>query len=372
MSTAPPTATQGRSQPIKNTNNLSPTNKPKTAQKKTISQSQLDGSTFRLSKPPKIRSTITPQSETYEKYSTRYFRDHPEEDDDLRDPKEKLMEIDGLITDDTEGDELFNLLVKQKCLRSMIYGESSQQVVNSLVSIGNYYQKTDRPKSAIRHFQNGREIGKATELTGESKAELSVGMAESYFSMKDQGKKNVTSAKSALADATNIDIEKSALKFRRDHLVAQIAHYNHEETACDAYAAAEKTLVDGCLDDDNLETAEFYLEAAQCARECNNVEITNKFAKEAAKRFGQLENTEKQQEAEALVIVQEEEEEHHENPPEDDNQNEENQNQENVDQKELNSKGEEEQQNEEEQKNEERPTSFALSQVIQEKVDDEL
>lgn len=263
----------------------------------------------------------------------------------------------------------------------MVYGESSQQVVNSHVAIGNYYQNTERPKSAIRHFQNGRQIAKNTEVTNESKAELLVGLAESHFELKESGKKNVSAAEAALSEAKSLDIDKSSLKFRRDYLAAKIARYNHEDTACDLYITAEKTMVDGCLDDENLETAEFYLEAAHTAFDAQNVEAANKFAKEASKRFNSLGNSEKQNEAESLIQVQEEEEEHKEEQASGENNDQSQENNEktgedsqekeiNQDEKDNNAKGEEEQ--EEEQKLEERPSSLAIGSVIKDRVDDEM
>ena len=297
---------------------------------KSINKSKLDGTFHRLSKPHQIKTTVVPQAATYEKYSVKYFREHPEEDDDLRTTKEKLMDFDDAELDGNDK-ETFQKLIKQKTLRALEFGDDSKEVADSQIAIGRYYQRTERPQSAIRHYNEGKEIAQKTPLASSKCASIAVGIAESHFSQKGEGKKHISQAAAAMnqkytsivpkeggeegeeetveISADEVEIKDESLHFRRDKIRAEIAYEQKDENTCDLYVTAEQTMVDNDLETETEETADFYFKIASVLNENGRTEQIEKYARKAADLYRKLENEEKAKAAEALIpIVPEEEE----------------------------------------------------------------
>ena len=277
-------------------------------QTKRVSQSQLDGTMHRLSKPTQIKTTVAPQSAQSEKYSTKYFREHPEEDDDLRPSKEKLMDYDNI--EEGTSKETFIALMKQKILREIEYGEVSKEVAESHVALGRYYQQTDRPKSAIRHYNSGKEISKTTGFqSDDSSTALAIGLAESHMELKQEGKKHVSQAAHSLEEVKDSEIVDGQLHFRRDKIKADIAYEQRKQECCEYYIQAEQTMVDNSLDDEDLKTADFYFKIATVLKEYEINDKIEKYARKAADLYRKLKKDDEADKAEDLIPKPEEEEE---------------------------------------------------------------
>ena len=291
---------------------------------KRLSQSQIDGTMFRLSKPAQIKSSVSSLSSTYEKYSTRSFREHPEDDDDLRSPKEKLMDYDNI--EEGTSKETFIALTKQKILRSIQFGENSKEVVESHISLGRYYQNTDRPQSAIRHYEKGKQISQKTELQSQdSSTAISVGLAESHMALKQESKKHISQAASAISNASDCEVIDAQLHFRRDKIKAEIAYEQKDEKCCDYYITAEQTMIENSLEDESETTADFYLRIASVLSEYEKKDKIEKYARKASELYKKLDKEDKAFEAEQLIPPpeekHEEEEEEKKNEEEDQNNN---------------------------------------------------
>lgn len=315
---------------------------------KSINKSKQDGTFHRLSKPHQIKTTVVPQAAMYEKYSVKYFREHPEEDDDLRTAKEKLMDFDDAELEGNDK-ETFQKLIKQKTLRALEFGDDSKEVADSQIAIGKYYQRTERPQSAIRHYNEGKEIAQKTPLSANKCASIAVGIAESHFSQKNEGKKHISQAAAAMNQkytvicpkeeggeeedaakeetmeitANEAEIIEGSLHFRRDKIRAEIAYEQKDENACDLYVTAEQTMVDNDLETETEETADFYFKIASVLNENGRTEEIEKYARKAADLYRKLEKEEKAKAAEALIPIPAEEEEEEEKKNEEEQKKEE-------------------------------------------------
>ena len=268
---------------------------------KKIPKKDLDSSSHRLSKPTPIHSTITPQSQSYVRYALRYYRDHPDEEDDVRSPKEKLIEIDGLLDKKGSDQDKFTNLIKQKILRLMEYGEVSKEVCDSYMAIGSFYQKTHKPQSAIRNYKNAQDI---IDLIGcdiyEIPIEAAVGTAECHIELASESKKHINLASKAIDKYREGKIQNPDLQFRRDYVIAKLMYLNKSEGTCDAYANAVNSLNESNIDDNEF-LGNFCLEFANAAYNENQIDLAKKYANLARNQFKRMKNLEKKHDAEYLL-----------------------------------------------------------------------
>lgn len=121
------------------------------------SAKEMDSACYRLSQSNPNKA---PPLEKNESYISKYYKQHPDAVVDKNTPAAKLDGITNQLTDDAEMEykEKLELLVKQKALNFIIYGESSMELLKSIYQLGYHYHHNERPASAIRHLTKARQM----------------------------------------------------------------------------------------------------------------------------------------------------------------------------------------------------------------------
>ena len=231
---------------------------PKTRQ---LTQRETENSAHRLSRTPQIYSSKTNQTDKNETYATSFFKNHPEAVD-IRPPNEKLDEIDAQIGPDLEPSELFTLLMKQKSLRYIVYGENSKESLESHLALGNFYNDQHRQESAIRHLEKAKSLSENQdiEIDDETQIKIAVSLAESHLDSRGTNKKldnsHINAASKAIQPAANAEIEDEQLRCRRDLVKARIlAARGRYDDSLQEYESALSA-----MDENSAEIAQVYTE----------------------------------------------------------------------------------------------------------------
>lgn len=301
-----PTTSQGPRKKSKNMNNRknNTDNKVMTAiAPKKIPQSALDTAVFRLSKPSNVQSSSQPGNRSIEPYAVRYFRQNPHEEDDIRTADEKLIDVEVLLNKFPEGEELFEALVKQKILRQIEFGENSPEVVKSHVALADYYISLDQPDSALRHYAKAKQIEKCNPVDNELSVQVAVGQAETFYYHKFMKKKSsyINSAEKAVQPVYGLEIIDPELHLRRDIIRARIARAKNYKNAYELYQIAEGIMNDYKLFSTDENTADFYLEMAELAKEKKDSTNQYRCAEKARDIYGALSLTNKYKITEELL-----------------------------------------------------------------------
>ena len=266
--------------------------------KKTLKKDRMDSSCYRLSKTAPLGVKKGKATETTELYSTKYFREHPEEADDTRSPVDKLKEIDQELDSDLDDEEKFNLLMKQKALRYMAFGDTSVEALYSHTSLGEYYNFNDMPESAIRHFNKAKNLQKNNEVEEEVKARIAIGTAEAHLILSENSRKEISQAATAIKPVLNTTIQDPHLRFRRDICNARILFSKEkEEESFEEYKKAEETLKEIAPEEDEG-IASLYVEMGEPGRLCGKENEAVPFYKKAYDIYKSLEMEEEAKEIE--------------------------------------------------------------------------
>lgn len=231
----------------------------------------MDSACYRLSRiPQKFNTAKVVKTTGNSSYAQSYYASNPDAQLDTRPPKEKLEEIDKKLADfesenseesgeksQNKDDERFDLLVQQKSLRFLVFGENSPEAVQSMTALGTFYTAHDHPDSALMHLNKAQQTAKTTNLSEEDSFKLGLELADANMhsgaqSQNKQDKaKKVELAEKAIMPYAEYETGDDKLSFRRDLICAEIfsAKKKYEkavplyESAGDKYPAAnpEKT-----------------------------------------------------------------------------------------------------------------------------------
>ena len=264
---------------------------------KRLTQRDMDSSCHRLSRvPQKFSTSKAIQAEKSEPYAVSYFKNNPEAAQDIRPPDEKLQEIEQSLQDpNLEASEKFALLVQQKALRFIAYGETSPEAVYSYAAIGTFYNENHRPESAIRHLNKAKELidESGVEVEPDDKVQVAVELATAHLTFKTA--KHTNEAYNALEPYKDVEIEDQYYVHMRSLDMAKILNYKgeHEEAneyykeCCKSYEQAheyEQNSQEYAAKSNEL-WAKLYLEAADNAEEAEKPGDAKDFYKEAANKF---------------------------------------------------------------------------------------
>ena len=232
----------------------------------------------RFNAKPKLPSSEDPSDPT--PFATSYFRANPDAAD-LSTPEEKLesltklLESDGLSTSDK-----FTALAQQKTMRYLIYGDDSIEMLRSYAAIGVFYNENKRYESAIRNLEMAHKMEEQHPLEEADSFLIALETAEAHLAIKKEQQKHVSQAESVLQPFDDYEVEDAALKIRYDLAKARILEFRREyDEAEKKYKEAidkvdqsnpDETLAklyvevaDACINADDLESAEGYLEKAK-------------------------------------------------------------------------------------------------------------
>ena len=239
-----------------------------------LNQKDMDSACYRLSRvPQKFNTNKVSKGDPNQNYAQNYYANKSDVQIDTRPPKEKLEEIDKKLGDsneDTDDNEKFDLLVQQKTLRSLVYGENSPEAVQSMTAMGAYYNEQGHPDSALRHLNKAKQTEKTVELSQEDSFKLAVELADANMhastSSKQEKSKKVDAAEKAISPYINTETDDKKLGYRRDYLVSEI--YYRKKKYAESVPFFEKA-GDGytsCHDEKTKELAEIYEKGGEAAK----------------------------------------------------------------------------------------------------------
>jgi hypothetical protein len=200
-----------------------------------------------------------------------YFRNNPDAVLDTRPPEEKLQTLESRLTDfDLETTEKFTILIHQKSLNYIIYGEDSPEAMRSHLSLGQFYNENHRPISALRHLQRVVELREVNSLEPPEQICLAVELAGAHLAMRNENRieahKQVGRASEALRNYMDEPIDDPALRYRRDLAKARILAARGEYAAAhEQYLITVDSLDEANGGEPSNVTAKLYAEIAENA-----------------------------------------------------------------------------------------------------------
>ena len=237
-----------------------------------MSQKDMDSACYRLSRTPQKFKANKNKIETNQNYAQNYYASNPDVQIDTRPPKEKLEEIDKKLSDggDMDENEKFDLLVQQKSLRSLVYGENSPESVQSMTALGAFYNEQGHPDSALRHLSKAKQTEKTTQLSEEDSFRLAVELADANMNAtsnsRQEKNKKIDAADRALSPHIETETSDKKLGYRRDLYVAEIASKKKRYgQAVKYYEKAGDNFLDA-HDEKTKEMAELYVKGAEAAQ----------------------------------------------------------------------------------------------------------
>jgi hypothetical protein len=213
---------------------------------------------------------------------------------DTRPPEEKLETLESRLTEfDLETTEKFTILIHQKSLNYIIYGEDSPESMRSHLSLGQFYNENHRPISALRHLQKVTELREANRLDRTEEICLAVEIAEAHLAMRNENKidpqKQVGRASDALRNFVDEPIDNPALRYRRDLAKARIlAARAKYAPAHEQYLIAANSLDEANGGEPSPVTAKLYREIAENADTGKLGDIAKRFYRSAWQTFTDL------------------------------------------------------------------------------------
>jgi tetratricopeptide (TPR) repeat protein len=226
---------------------------------------------------PRLSQTLPKQShrsrpDTAESYAVEYFRTNPL---DKREPREKLAEVEERLSEDIDENDRFHLLIQQKSLCYLAFGETSAESVEAMRQLGHFYNEQRRPECALRHLAQAQELAQGVDLTDVERLTLAVAYADALLSVtpatRQEEHKNLSAADMALNPLSNFDPDDQLLAYRRDLVSARLKGRKGRLTeSMIQYERAAKTLDILNKGDTTEMTAQLYQEMARTAENGND------------------------------------------------------------------------------------------------------
>lgn len=154
-----------------------------------------------------------------ETYADIYFKDHPDAIIDTDPPEVKLKKLEEKLGSfDLEMNERFHVLIQQKSMIYILYGEKSVESLKIHAKIGQLYNGSHRPQSALRHLQISLDLEKEFNVDEETALFVAVEVAEAHLSMRTDNpndtQTHIKIAMDVLNPHRNADVKDNELKYR--------------------------------------------------------------------------------------------------------------------------------------------------------------
>jgi len=228
-----------------------------------LPSNEIDNSSFRLSRPPSSIYDRLTQQNKFEPYSVRYFNAHPEEIDDIETPEAKLVKIENELSNGVDEDKKFQLLMKQKCLNYLIYGENSIQSLLSHLEIGELYLKTNRIESSLRHLEKSYKQSCEYKSDDELFVRIRLSYSEAIFASSST-KKSISNVSKLLKECESINIQESFHQFKKHYLEGIVYFYKGQnEESYHSLVSALRITQDHTLDFDAVSFIEYFHKVAK-------------------------------------------------------------------------------------------------------------
>jgi tetratricopeptide (TPR) repeat protein len=204
-------------------------------------------------------------------YAVNYFKTNPEAVLDTRPPEEKLEELDSRLTEsELETTEKFTLLIHQKSLNYIIYGENSVEALRSHLALGQFYNENHRPVSALRHIQKVAQLRQTNSVDRIEEVTIAIETADAHLALRNENRaesqKHVSQAADALRPFVDEVIDDPMLRYRRDLAKARIAAARARiANAMEQYLIAADALDEANGGEATHVTAKLYVEMGDTA-----------------------------------------------------------------------------------------------------------
>lgn len=200
-----------------------------------LTPQEQSSSAYRLSKAnAKFNQNKAIEQGLNRTYMESYYLKHPDEHVDKRPIKEKYKELQKAFENTTlDENQRLNLLVQEKALNLIQYGENSHQSFLSFINIGVCYNRLNKQISAIRNLEKAKELEKVANATPGEKQLVAIETTEAYLVLfsnsvrankTDDANKYIRNAYSTIRPFQDSSIEDPELYFRKSLAVAHIYH----------------------------------------------------------------------------------------------------------------------------------------------------
>jgi tetratricopeptide (TPR) repeat protein len=227
---------------------------------------------------PRFTAARRAELEKNETYAVTYFKNNPDAVVDTRPPEDKLAELTTRLDDyDLESSDKFTILIHQKSLNYILYGETSIEALRSHLALGVFYSENHRPVSALRHLQKVASLAQSHTLEKSEEITLAVETADSHLQLRSDNRtetqKRINQAAEAIRSVQDEPVEDTLLKYRRDLVKARIlAARGRVENAMRQYEITLESLNAVTGGEDSNLTAKLYLEIAETADAAKDAE----------------------------------------------------------------------------------------------------
>lgn len=247
----------------------------------------------RATAPVPKRSNLLNSSDSY---AACYFRDNPEVQIDLSDPKTKLEEFEKeLASSELDEATRFQILIREKSMIYLIYDENSPEAFRIHARLGAFYNETHRPQSALRHLKIAHDISTKNKSINPNELILvAVDSAESHLALRNDNKqesqKHISQANDCLKQIHEYQIDDLDLKYRCELVTARVTSAGkHPEKSFTLYEQAMNTLREINGDQIDKQTlAKLYVEMSEVAEKMNDDARKSEYAGNAYEIFIQL------------------------------------------------------------------------------------
>lgn len=195
---------------------------------KKMKTKDLNSSCYRLSRvPQKFEKNKAIQNEKQESYAINYFKNNPDAKDTTP-PDSKLEQLEEKLQEELSPSDRFTVLVRQKALRYIVFGENSAEAYKSHEAIGVFYNDSNRFSSALRHLNKAKQLEPThkEEIEPEDIMRVNIEIAYAHLNLRgekaSENKKHVKKADETIKPYYEESIEDKRLCYKRDVTCARI------------------------------------------------------------------------------------------------------------------------------------------------------
>ena len=236
-----------------------------------LTRREMDTSAHRLSRPQQRFGSKGTTIDKNETYAVTYFKNNPSATIDTRPPEEKLSELESQLEDcDLETADKFTILIHQKSLNYIVYGENSVEALRSHLALGQFYNENHRPLSALRHLQRAQQLQQTNDIERNEEIAIAVESAEAHLALRNdnrsESQKHIEQASEELDPVIDSEIDDPDLMYKRDLVKARVLCAKTKfDAALKQYEVALKSLDKANGGEESNVTAKLYAEVAETA-----------------------------------------------------------------------------------------------------------
>lgn len=234
------------------------------------------------------------QNDKVETYADIYFKDHPDALIDTDPPEIKLKKLEERLGSfDLEMNEKFQILIQEKSMIYILYGEKSIESLKIHARIGQLYNENHRPQSALRHLQTSLELQKEFNVDEETALFVAVEVAEAHLSLRsdnnNESQAHIKLAMEVLNPHRKAEVQSDELRYRWYLVNARTyTAVKQYEQSMKQYEMAQATLdiIEHHVNGSRM--AKLYVEMSETAAKMDDILKTTEYTNNAYEIFMKL------------------------------------------------------------------------------------